>query len=164
MKNENVEEMANLSYDKATKIVELLPQTNSLMESYLGYARAFIDDEGIYPLPAMLEDEEGKITMMSLDLSPSEAYQTVFKMAAKENSNQFCMGLDRMSKPGQGIPEKYESVFTAFNLQKGSTLPTVAVFGYNSKKDIGEIDFNNKFWNDKINEEITQLMNGQMKQ
>jgi hypothetical protein len=60
--------------------------------------------------------------------------------------DEFLFGLDRHSKPNQGVDEKYDSVYTIFHTIPATKDLKVGVFPYNKAGEYGEIDWNNEFW------------------
>ena len=119
-----------------------------LKDSYLEILKKSIDEEGIYPGPGIFskKDEEG-LSMISFMVSPSEVLLSAVKIIKEQDPSEFLWGLDRFSKSGQGVDEKYKSVFTIFHLKDGEW--KTGVFAYNSPEDYSEsIDWDNKFWSE----------------
>jgi hypothetical protein len=129
----------------------------STLEKYIEYVKTTIDDKGIYPYPGWLMTADNKLSVISLAVQPGQAYTTMFKLAKRENATQMIFGLDRFNKENQGIDMQYRSVFTIISFDIILKNMDVVVMPYNSPDDIGELQYDNKWWLHAVGIEMKQV-------
>jgi len=124
-----------------------------ILGSYIELLKNSIDEKGIHPAPAMVVDNEGKVSMLSLMVEPDQAYETVRKVAGSEYK-EILMGLDRTSKSGQGIPEEFDSVFTFVHIENGMGFKVGCLPYTGEPRNVGEVQWDNTFWNPIVTRDL----------
>lgn len=81
-----------------------------------------------------------------LSMPPDQLRKACIQKIIFGGYDEFLFGLDRYSKPDQGVDEKYDSVYTIFNVTVATKELKIGVFPYNKHGEYGEIDWNNEFW------------------
>ena len=129
----------------------------STLEKFIEYAKTSIDDKGIYPYPGWLMGADNKLSVISLAVPPGEAYQTMLQLAKRESATQMIFGLDRFNKEDQGVDIRFKSVFTIISIDITIPKMEVVVMPYNSPADIGELQYDNKWWQCAVAKELSQF-------
>lgn len=136
-------------------------EAKPLIETYEYMLKTFKDEKGIYPYPCVSMESDNKMSVYSFMVSPEETIEGAFKEFQKGLSIEMLFGIDRMSKEGQGVDLKFNSVFTIFHLtpEKTSEMGVKVKFGilpYNNT-EFGEIEWDNTFWNEVMAREVNMI-------
>jgi len=126
----------------------------TMLEKYIEYVKTCIGDKGIYPAPGWVLGQDDKLMVVAMDLPPGQVYGTMIKLGKKENAKEIAFGLDRYNKEGQGIDMCYQSVFTIIYVNLFAPSCVITVLPYNSQADIGELQYDNKWWRYAITKEL----------
>lgn len=125
-----------------------------MIETFIKLAIDSIDEQGIYPHHAMVESIKDEITVASMLVGPDDVYGNVKKMIDKtiDGVKQLVFGLDRSNMEGQDIDMKYHSVLTIAHLE--NAVWKIGAMPYASKEEVGEIQWNNKWWMTAVTKEL----------
>ena len=113
-----------------------------------------IDAEGVYPIPALYTDRDGKLVCAMLNLSGEEALHHVWRLISCENATELIFGFDRYTKPGQGT--EFADVLTcahwhpSFGDKWNSCWKPFVINYQHEPRIVRPPDFDNTFWNEKI--------------
>ena len=135
------------------KTTHMKTETKTMLDTYVEMLKNSVDGKGIYPLPAIILTAGGTVSMMSLMVTPEQAYEAVRK-AAEDDYKEILVGLDRMSRAGQGIPGEFDSVFTFAHIKNGEGFAVGCLPYTSDPRNIGEIQWDNEFWIPKVTQEI----------
>jgi len=129
-----------------------------IIDTYLSMLKRTLGDSTeVRPAPAIAKREDGKMEMAALlGDNGNEVAKMAQKMFRASRPTEFVWGIDRFSKPGQGVDEKYTSVFTVAHLKDGSWC--IGAWGYTDADNMAdEIDWNNAHWKIKVEAELKSL-------
>ncbi len=131
-------------------------EEKTTLEKFISYVKTTIDDKGVYPHPGWIMGNDDKLTVMSIALPPGDVYHTMFKTAKKQDTKELIFAIDRYNKEGQDIDICFASVLTIvyFNTQQKKV--EVVALPYNSPEDIGEPQYQNKWWLAAVADEMKQ--------
>lgn len=91
-----------------------------MLEIYHSLLSDSINEEGVYPHPAIIRDANGHTTMLSLDLTASEAMKVFITQIHKLGGVEAILAMDRYTKPGQGT--KYNDLMAGWYYNAESAL------------------------------------------
>lgn len=119
-----------------------------LIEVYTEYVtNMIVAKEDLHPYPGMAVSHKTKeFSVFAYATDPKETIisAVTFFLSHPETDEMF-VGIDRFSKPGQGIDAKYDFVFTIIKMDKKNV--TFGILPYNKEGEFGPIDWTkNEFW------------------
>lgn len=129
-----------------------------LLQQFCDWAAGSIDDEGVYPYPAMWRERDGKLALGVLDLGPGEVFDHVWRQITCELATELIFGLDRSTKPGQGT--EFADVLTCahwfpdFHKSWNAAWKPFVINYQHEPRIVRPPDFENEFWNEKIRAEL----------
>lgn len=132
---------------------------NKNAETYLSILKSTLEDGNIHPVPALGVVADGGVHIASLMVdTPHETFMAVKTLMQKQDYTEFFWGLDRMTKPGQGVDEVYSSVFTIFYWTKEWGWQ-FGLWPYtNNKIQAPDIIWKVEgFWNDRMTAELKEM-------
>jgi hypothetical protein len=152
----------------AEKQIEAPKSDSEIIDMFEKYIATSIDEKGIYPNPMISLDLDGKITVAALALNAEPSIQEFMNQICFKSSREAILGLDRITREGQGT--EFGDVLTCFYWKDRSAedLPEaekswdkwfkVGVINYQHEpRIVRPIDWNNKFWSERLAIEIKSL-------
>jgi hypothetical protein len=125
-----------------------------LPTQYRDILDSHIDEKGIEVPPALVMSNTGTLIMMALAVPPTEAYMAVLGEINK-GASEAIFALDRFTKPGQGTT--LSDVMAGHYYSQGSYRPFIIEYQHDPRI-IGDIVWNNAFWNITLTEELAATM------
>lgn len=126
-----------------------------LIEAFEAFLHLLGKEGKLYPYPAAGLEPDGKMNIISFMVPPEEVMLNIISGIKRKGYTEVAFGLDRTSEPGQGVDEKYDSVYTIWHLREG--IWRYGVFPFNKDGEYGPIDWENSFWIERLKGEITRL-------
>lgn len=124
------------------------------LEKYYSIIKTALDEKGIWPSPALGFDGEN-FSMYSYCLN---SYEILRQVSVDSKVKEFfVVGIDRHAKDEQGTA--LDSVFTCLLFENEILIPFIVEYN-SSTLEVLPINFDNKFWNQKIIEEYKTLKEG----
>lgn len=130
----------------------------TLLQPFCDWLAGVIDDEGVYPIPVVSRDRDGKVTMAAMDVEAMDVLEYVWRQITCEQVAELIFGLDRSTKPGQGT--EFSDVltcghwFSGFHESWNAAWKPFVINYQNEPRIVRPPDFANEFWNAKILSEL----------
>lgn len=125
----------------------------SLVEMYHDLIKNSINDEGIFPFPALVRKSDDSISMLALAVPPQNAYQIIIQQYYNADDNsEIIYGLDRVTKPNQGT--EFNDCFTGAWMVDGIWYPYVINYQIDPLL-VRPYDWANDFWVGIITRELS---------
>jgi hypothetical protein len=140
-------------------------ETRKAVEAFEQFCSGAVDEKGIYPFPMVSILTDGTMEMAALAIPPKDAIEQFMRKIVKREAKAVIIGLDRMTKPGQGT--EFADVLTCvlWEAQKDEFGPgewrewfKVGVINYqNEPRIVRPIDWENEFWDKAFRDELANL-------
>lgn len=133
---------------------------NDFIQSYFDHVKSQIEEEGIYPTPAISKDAEGGITLYAMAVGTEQIIGTMLLNADDKSIVEQIFALDCYTQDGQGT--SLDSCLIAFHIERGKQ-GRVGVFEYswnNGEPVTKPVNWNNEFWNkeyENLAKDLTRL-------
>lgn len=123
------------------------------------YIAKSVSAEGWPLAPGLILNQQGELTVMTMDLSPEQAYRVVIAEAAKQMALAFVFAIDRYTKPGQGTTRS--DLLGGHISTDGARVIRPFIIEYDPASGVVDpMNFNNAFWNQALTEEFRGVMRG----
>lgn len=118
----------------------------NLIEEYRKYAISVMDEEGIYPTPAIAKDRDGKITVYAMAVEPSGIVATMLRNGGDLTIDEQIFAFDTYTKDGQGTT--LDSCLILFHATRGKPARIgVLEYSWNEGAPISkQPEWHNPFW------------------
>ena len=118
----------------------------------------YIDEKGVYPHQCIWLDQNDKICIAAMDLLPDQVYYHVESVLLLEKPKELIFGLDRSTKEGQGT--EFADVLVAIHFKNGKYKVGVINYQFEPTKIVRDWDWDNEFWNNAVEKELSQKIMG----
>lgn len=120
------------------------PKAADVIAALVHMAQASAKGGNIFPQPACGRNGD-HLDVIAFALNAKEIFITVHGIIKSNKYEEFAFGIDRVSRPGQGVDEKYTDVYTIFH-HTGDGVWKYGVLPYNSSGEYGDVDWENTHW------------------
>ena len=118
----------------------------TLIQSYCDHIASTIDEEGIYPTPAIAKQADDTLTLYAMAVSPKHIFATMLTNGLDHNIVEQIFAIDTYTKDGQGTT--LDSCLILFHAVRGQPARIgVLEYSWNAGQPITKPpDWNNPFW------------------
>ncbi len=129
-----------------------------LIDSYFRMVSDSIDEEGVRIPPVFVTKMDGSLDITAVSGPPHLIISTVRRAIRDENSCEIIFGLDRFTKPGQGIEFNDAFAGACGHRAAGKFIWTPYVMGYQYEpRVVLPVDWSNVFWNESVRSELQSV-------
>lgn len=139
---------------------------NELIQSYCEYASGLIDEEGIYPTPAIAKNSDGTVSIYAMAVNASRIAMTMLANSKKPEIVEQIFAFDTYTKEGQGT--NLDSCLIIFHVAREQPARVgVMEYSWNAGSPITKpVDWENAFWRAQyryLSDDLTRLFCGEKK-
>lgn len=119
---------------------------SELPDAFHDYVAKGTGADGWALAPGWILDEQGKLTVLAMDLPPDQIYLTMVTKVAELNATAFAFAVDRFAKPGQGTVRS--DLLAGHISTSGARGVRPFIIEYDPATGaVDPMNFDNAFWN-----------------
>lgn len=132
----------------------------NILETYCKYAASLIDEEGIYPTPAVAKNADDTLNLYAMAVNPPQIVMIMLGNSKKPEIVEQIFAFDTYTQEGQGTT--LDSCLILFHVSRGQTARVgVMEYSWNGGSPITKpVDWSNPFWTNtyqRLADDLTKL-------
>lgn len=131
-----------------------------LTAAYHDWLSSTIDENGVSLAHALMLDDDGKIGVYALDLTPAQIYTMMLREWVRQKPRELIFALDRFARPGQGTT--LGDLVAGHHFVAGEPSRPFVIEYQHSPRIVRPIDWDNACWNEMLRRELLASASGQL--